>query len=454
LKSTALRNCFSVRKLIQLAVVVLSLLEHTLVYANSSKTSLEISGIVFPCVNCEFTSEGMYKLQLKGESFLLRPADARVKLFESASADQLSKLNKTGDLLRFLLGQEVKMEEGEKAISALLATNEGRSTFIFSFQPIYQSHQRVVLKLLVSKQLHPEILESLKRNSISTSDSALELALFSLAGQGDIGPIIENQLDRQVSITLERLATLEQILLIPEMSGVAKKLTAQLTEIREALENTSVLDSSSYREAGLPPSIRRVMRKQRLLTLTGRALEATPESAEEALKELTDAWDATLDTPSVHEAFRHLIGLVSNPQAILGPIAAELAARDTTIQLMLNPPPPLESSLLAVGATLAGILLVSVVAIFLSKKRWKSDQKLELREGLTHDERRELQDLLAIFDLTGEVTLDQLKQAFRRKAKQHHPDSQIAENAENGDDFIELKESYNRAKELLSAFSR
>jgi hypothetical protein len=456
LKSIKKQICFLSR--ITFRVVVLSqlLLLESVVSAAPTKTSLEISGLIFPCVNCELTSEGAYKITIRGEEYLLRPFEARKKLFETTSADQLSKSNKTGDLLRFLLSQEVRQEEAERAIQGLISTDGGRSTFILSFDSIYQSHQRAVLKLLVTKQFLPEVFEGIKKSSVASSDSLLEMCLIALSGQGDISSVVEKQLDGDLSITLERLGVLEQMLKISEIEPVTKKVAPQLAEFKSAIENTSDSMSSSYREAGLPPSIRRVMRKQRLLTLTGSALQATPEDAEKILIELTNAWDAKLDTPSIHEAFRHLIELAPNANAVLEPIRDELMARDTTIQLMLNPPPPIESSLIALGGTLAGIILIVVLGLFSYKKRWRLEQRTELRDGLSFDERKELQSLLAHFDLSGDVSLEDLKQAYRKKAKEHHPDSQISPDgtAETGDSFIELQQVYARARELISAFSR
>jgi hypothetical protein len=437
-----------IRYLIFLSLSVVPFATH----AAPSRTSLEVSGVVFPCLNCEFTQEGLYRIVLDRQDYLLRPFEAREKLFLVTKPDQIAKLNKTGDLLRFLLSYEIKPEEAVKAIQALLATDSGRSTFVLSFESIYRSHQRAVLRLLVSGGMSGEMLESIKRAPVASQDMLLELTLLALSGKTDLLGVVERQLDRDLSTTLSRITEIEQLLAVEELEPVAGKLLPALSRIKEALGNTSGSKASAYSEAGLSPELRKLMRKQRLLTLTSRAFEVSEtEEAREVLKELTSAWDPSLDTAPIHEAFRHLIGVVPDAVAIIAPIKDRLVERDTTIQLMLNPPPPLEYSLIAVGITLLLIIIGAIVALSSWKTRVKVSQRFELRDGLSFDERRELRELLEKFDLSGDVTLEELKLAFRKKAKEHHPDKQSSDSGEN---FIELQKAYTRAKELIGAFGR
>lgn len=437
-----------IRCIIFLLVCVVAFPTH----ATPSRTSIEVSGVFFPCINCEFTPDGLYRIALEKQDYLLRPFEARAKLFEVTTPAQISKLNKTGDLLRFLLSYEIKPEEALKAIQALLASESGRSTFVLSFESIYRSHQRAVLRLIVGGGLSGELLEGVKRAPVSTQDALLELTLLGLSGKTDLTSVVERQLDRDLSTTLARISEIEQLLALEELKPISEKLLPELSQIKSALENTSSSKASAYSEAGLSPNLRRVMRKQRLLTLTSSAFEVVDvEESREVLRELTFAWDPALDTAPIHEAFRHLIGVVPDAVEIIEPIKKQLSERDTTIQLMLNPPPPLEYSLIAVGVTLLVILIGAFVALSSWKTRVKVTQRFELRDGLSFDERRELRELLSKFDLSGDVTLEELKLAFRRKAKEHHPDRQ---NEDSGENFIELQRAYARAKELIGAFGR
>ncbi len=433
------------------ALLILTALSTTPATAVPQKTTINLAGILFPCSNCELTNDGTYRLTVGNEQLLLLPYEARRKLFEITPAEQIAKLNKTGELLRFLLSQDVRGEETEKGLEALFATEGGRSTFVLSFESFYQVHRRTILRLLVEKKLPADIVEGILKSPLATNDAVLEMTLVGASEAGDLAGVIEKQLDRDPEITLERVRDLQKALEMPELAPVAVKLKPDLQEIRTAIENTSDSQASSYREAGLRPNLRRVMRQQRLLTLIGKSRETTtPEEAESVLKDLTNAYDPALDTPSLHEAFRHLIDTVPNSLAIVAPIKNDLIERDSTLSLMLNPPPPVEHSVYAIGLTVLVIVLAVCFGAITWRNKWQEEQRIELREGLSFDERRELNHLLEKFDLSGPVSLADLKQAFRSRAKELHPDARGP--AEKGESFIELQKSYARAKELLTAF--
>jgi hypothetical protein len=419
--------------------------------------SINLSGILFPCMNCELRPDGMYRLTLKQEEFLLRPFEARRKLFESTTPERLSHLNKPGEILRFLLSQDVRSEEIQRCLEGFLATDGGRSTLILSFESIYRSHPKEVLELIVSKKLSGEVLEGFKNSSISQSDNGLRLTLLSLNSKEEVSTglykIAEESLDQDIDVTLEKLDFLIKILAIPELKSVSAKLTPDLTLIRQTLSKTSELMSSSYSEAGLKPELRRLMRKQRLLSLTGKILQANEsDNKEELLKELNAAYDPSLDTPLIHEAFRYLIAAVPNAVEILGHNKDELSARDSTIQMMLNPPPSLESSYIVIALVILAFFGIGAFCLFYWRKVDRLEQRLVLAEGLSFEERRELQKILQKFGLGSNVSLSELQSAFRRQAKKIHPDAQSGPNADES--FIKLQQDYNRAKELISAFRR
>jgi len=386
---------------------------------------------------------------------LLRPFEARQKLFESTSPERLAKLNKPGEILRFLLSQDVRSDEIQSCLNAFLATDGGRSTLILSFESIYLSHAREVLDLIISRKLPAEVLDGFKNSSVAETDNALRLTLLSFHSKEEaragIYKIIGGELDQQLQVTLEKVDFLIKVLSIPELSEVALKFAPELVLIRKTLEKTSELDSSSYSEAGVKPELRRLMRKQRLLTLTGRILEEREsDNKEQLLRELNTAYDSTLDTPVIHEAFRYLIAAVPNALEILGANKDELSARDSTIQMMLNPPPTTEASLTIIISVCVLFMLLGIFGLFYWRKVDRLEQRLVLAEGLSFEERRELQVILTKFGLTSNVTLAELQSAFRRLAKKIHPDAQSGPNADES--FIQLQADYARAKELISAF--
>jgi len=459
--SAEFKSCFPARLInsvvvLRNAVLIFVFMFSGLAHGAPVNDSINLSGILFPCMNCSLKADGEYHLNLNGEEFLLRPYEARRKLFEETVPEKLSQLNKPGEILRFLLSQDVRMDEAEKALLAFLQSEGGRSTLILSFESIYRSHSKAVLKLIVAKKFPVEVMDGIKSSLFSSSDNSLNLTLLALAGPQEakqgLYRIIEESLDQDLDVTLERVGELEKSIAAPEIASVTSMLSGLLTEIKSALSKTSALMSSAYSEAGLKPELKRIMRKQRLLTLTGKALQANETTAPELLRELTFAYDSTLDTPVIHEAFRHLVSLVPNASEILGSNREELMARDPSLHMMLNPPPTIENSLLAIAAAVSVCALVGIFALISWRKRWKLEQKLDLTEGLSFEERRELTKILQRFGVSADPTLQELQSAFRRLAKKIHPDAKNG--SQTDESFIKLQEEYQRAKELISAFKR
>ena len=300
-----------------------------------------------------------------------------------------------------------------------------------------------------------EIFDGFKNSSVAETDNALRLMLLSFStkeeARAGLYKIVAEELDQDLSVTMEKIDFLAKLLAVPELNDVAIKFAPELVLIRQTLSKTTELDSSLYSEAGVKPELRQLMRKQRLLTLTGKVLAHNESNnKEQLLRELNTAYDPTLDTPLIHEAFRYLIAAVPNALEILGPNKEELSARDSTIQMMLNPPPTVETSLVAIITVSILFLVLGIFGLFYWRKVDRLEQRLVLAEGLSFEERRELQKILAKFGLSSNVSLAELQSAFRRLAKKIHPDAQSDPNADES--FIKLQEDYARAKELISAF--
>ena len=439
-----------------LSVLVVVFYTTSWVLAAPVTDTINLSGMAFPCQNCSLTKDGTYRLFLEGEEFLLRPYEARTKLFQTSPAAKLAQLNKPGDILRFLLGQDAHLKEAERTLETLLATDGGRSTLILSFESIYNSHANAVMNLLMRGAYPADVLDGIRNSPVTEKDNLFRITLFTLSSPAEglkgLYQTVEDALDPDLSKTLEKVEELQRELSGPVTTPVLSNILPELEEIKDALSKTSDLLSSAYSEAGMKPELRRIMRKQRLLTSTEKALAAKEEDAEQVLRELNDAYDPSLDTPLIHEAFRHLISLVPNASEILGANKEILSERDPLVQLLLNPPPTLELSFLVVTGSICLFLIFGIYALLSWRKRWKMQQRIVLSEGLSFEERRELHGILAQFGLTADTSLAELQSAFRRLAKQSHPDAD--RNGESSDTFIKLQENYARAKELISAFRR